>query len=336
MLEDRSILFLKFDRVLKISLVVKFRRYNILPHRLDSIHPTKMPLPYLPMDVWYEILSLLDIDEAFAFSKADPRILGAFIQSKQGIRFRNAINSYMRSNAVYLPVGPISSFVCSVLRDSSLDFSSLISWLGRRFRPFLSSSIVVNIQLFTDLSSTFAFKDSGFASVSSTARDWVVEMKAEDGRASFVSWILIYRASISGFEADDFHQACDGMGKCVVVVKAENGMIAAAYNEDGFSSDGSDSPNLNGFIASVAEDGGCGEIFNRNDQEMGILNNPWYGPVFGGRDLVVSNNYHQNNYSFSSLGDSYGVRGPGVNETTLFGQARFRVVDYEVFKIVIQ
>jgi hypothetical protein len=180
-----------------------------------------MPLPLLPNDIWYEILGLLDIDEAIAFSKADPRFLGAFIESKQGIRFRNAINSYMRSTVVGLPVGPLSSFVRSVLRGSSLDFSSLISWLARRFRPILSSSIVVNTQLFKDLSSTIALKDRGFVSVSSSVSDWTVQIKAEDGGVSYVSWVLLYRASLSGYRAADFHQACDEMGKCVVAVKAE-------------------------------------------------------------------------------------------------------------------
>jgi hypothetical protein len=100
-----------------------------------------MQFSSLPFDLWYEVFGLLDIDEAIAVSKASPRLFGAFIKSKQGIRFRNAINSYMRSGAVDLPVGPLSSFVCSVSRNSSLEFSALISWLAIRFSPVLSSSI---------------------------------------------------------------------------------------------------------------------------------------------------------------------------------------------------
>jgi hypothetical protein len=87
----------------------------------------------------------------------------------------------MCSNAVALPVGTFTSFICSVLRGSSLEFSNLLSWLAIRFRPVLYSSIVVNIKLFTDLSSTIGLKDRGFVSVSSRANDWTVEMKAEDG-----------------------------------------------------------------------------------------------------------------------------------------------------------
>jgi hypothetical protein len=139
-----------------------------------------MSIPYLPLDLWYEVFGLLDIDEAIAVSKAHPRLFGAFIEEKQGIRFRNAINSYMRSNAVVLPVGPLSSFICSVSRNSSLEFSCLFSWLAILLRPVLSSSIVVNSQLFKEFSSTIALKDRGFVSVSSSLNDWTVEMKAEE------------------------------------------------------------------------------------------------------------------------------------------------------------
>jgi hypothetical protein len=289
-----------------------------------------MPFSLLPTDIQHEIFLLLDIDEAIAISKASPRLFGAFIESKQSIRFRNAINSYKRSNAVDLPVGRLSSFVCSVTRNSSLEFSSLYSWLARRFLPVLSSSIVVNSKLFKDLSSTIALKDRGFVDVSSSVTDWTVEMKAEDVSVSSVSWILLYRAA-------DFHQACDGMGKCVVFVKAENGRIAVAYNEDGLTSVKGVSPNLKGFIVSVADDGGCGEIFYRNDHKDGAWNYSSWGPRFGGypADLFISN-CHLGELSLSSLGGSYGI-GPGLNQYALFGrQGDFRVVDYEVFKIVIE
>jgi hypothetical protein len=305
----------------------------------EPILPTKMSISSLPPDLWYEVFELLDIDEAIAVSKASPRLFGAFILSKQGIRFRNAINSYMRSNSVDLPVGPLSSFVCSVTRNSSLEFSSLFSWLGRRFNPVLSSSIVVNSQLLTDLSSTIVLKDRSFVSVSSSVADWAVEMYDEDGNFSSVSWILLYRASLSGYRDTDFHQSCDGMGKCVAVVKAKNGRVAAAYNDDGFTSLLGNSPNLKGFIASVNEDGGCGEVFHRSDQEVGIYNHRSYGPWLANLnyedDLRISNECHQNEYSYSRLGGSYGI-GPGLDQYALFGQERFRVVDYEVFKIVIE
>jgi hypothetical protein len=183
--------------------------------------------------------------------------------------------------------------------SKAIQNQSLSSWLAIRFHPVLSSSIVVNSQLFTDLSSTIAFKDRGFVSVSSSVNEWTVEVKAGDGSVSSVSWIVLYRASLSEYRAADFHQACDGMGKCVVIVHAENGRIGAAYNEDGFTSvKNVRTPSLNGCIASIAVDGGSEEIFHRNNHEVGVLNHPGLGPVFGEspRDLAISTICNQGFY----------------------------------------
>jgi hypothetical protein len=127
------------------------------------------------LDIWYEILILLDIVDEISLSKAFPRFFGAFILSKQVIRFQNAINSYMRSDEVDLPVGPPASFIRFLSRNSSLEYTSLVSWL----RPVLSSSIVLNRKLFEDLSSIIASKDRGFVSVSSSLSSWAAEMKGE-------------------------------------------------------------------------------------------------------------------------------------------------------------
>jgi hypothetical protein len=74
---------------------------------------------------------------------------------------------------------------------------------------------------------------------------------------------------------------------------------------------------------------------HRNDDETGILNHPKTGPWFGDIDLSISSDCHQNEFSYSRLGCSYGTV-PDLNQYALFGQEDFRVVDYEVFKIVIE
>jgi hypothetical protein len=90
-----------------------------------------MPIPSLPLEIWQKILELLDILEAIAISKAHPRFFGAFIKSEQAIRYRIAINSYIRSASVVLPVGPLASFIRYLLRNSSLEFTGLLSSLAR-------------------------------------------------------------------------------------------------------------------------------------------------------------------------------------------------------------
>jgi hypothetical protein len=272
--------------------ILPLKQINPPTHPAPPIHPptnpapinqSKMTLDPLPLDIWYELLLLLDIKEA---------IQKPFLVSLERLSSQSKLSVFaMPSTRICvlcdLPVGPLASFICFLLRDSSLEFTGLLSWIARRIQPVLYSSVDVNRKLFKDLSSTFALKDRGFVSVSSSLSSWNVEMKAEDESACSISWILLFRASISGYRAADFHRACDGMGKCVVVVKTANGMIAAAYNEDVFTSVfESTSPNLNGFIASVDEEGRCGEIFNRNDQAVGIWNFSVSGPDFGSFDTT--------------------------------------------------
>jgi hypothetical protein len=138
-----------------------------------------------------------------------------------------------------------------------------------------------------------------------------------------------------GYRARDFHQACDGEGSCLVFVRAENGRIAVAYNEDGFRSIDYfiGTPNLNGFIVSIDEGGSCGAQFDRwTGIARGVNNYSDYGPVFN-IDLLIRDNCHENDESCSELGNAYGG---GADRNALFGQRNFRVSDYEVFKIVIE
>jgi hypothetical protein len=86
------------------------------------------------------------------------------------------------------------------------------------------------------------------------------------------------------------------MGRCVVVVQTENGRIAAAYNEDGFSSVYCSTINRNGFIVYIEEDGSCGVQYDRNAIQEGIYNTPSFGPRFN-EDLGVSSNCHINELS---------------------------------------
>jgi hypothetical protein len=280
---------------------------------------TKTVFESLPLDIWFDILGTLNIQDAISLSKADPRTFGAFIEDKQVIRFNNAFNT-----------APSPLFHL-VLNESAVGYTLFSSWLDQRL---LKSCIISPNKLFRDISKIIALKDRGFVATTTSLSDWVLSLMSRIGSVCVVSWKLLFKGSLFGFDADDFHQACDGMGNCVVVVRAENGRIAAAYNGDGFSSFIGGSSNLNGFIVSIENDGSIGAQFDRNNRGLGIYNFPDSGPVFG-NDLFISSNCHQNEDSCSMLGSLYGER-PDANETTLFKQEYFRMSDYEVFKIVIE
>jgi hypothetical protein len=204
-----------------------------------------------------------------------------------------------------------------VLRSEEAGYSSFRDWLKRHL---FKSCIVPPRKLFPCLSSIIALKDRGFEALSSALSDWVVYLKAKDGGVCSVSWSLIYRASLYGFDGSDFHQSCDGMGSCVVVLRAENGRFAAAYNDDGFSSFGEATTNRNGFILSIKEDGSCGAQFDRNESRYGTFSNPNSGPDLY-NDLFIFSNCHENELSRSLLGRSYGSSEVGADKSALFGQS---------------
>jgi hypothetical protein len=171
-----------------------------------------------------------------------------------------------------------------------LEYSALLTWLAIRYQPVFSSIIVVNKQLFSDLSSTIALKDRGFVSVSSSLNDWTVEMKDEDGSVSSVSsvsWILLYRASLSGYEAAYFIMLAMEWKSVLLLLRLRMGELQLPSTRMALllfllffkvllltSMD----------LLSLSTK--CGDIFHQNEQECGIWNTPSYGPDFG--DLCSS------------------------------------------------
>jgi hypothetical protein len=168
----------------------------------------------------------INIREACAISKALPRTFGAFIESKQEIRFNNAMSST-----------PSSLFHRVLKLHSTRVYSNFQPWLRERLN---NTCIMPPQKPFAKISSIITLKELGFVTASSSLSEWSVELKSNHEEARFVSWKLVYRASLFGFKASKFHQACDGEGKYVIVVKSEDGRITVAYNEDGFSNQGTE------------------------------------------------------------------------------------------------
>jgi hypothetical protein len=80
-----------------------------------------------PKKICYEMFSLLPIEDAYKISKAFPRTFGAFIESNQVIRFKNAIKS-----------AP-SPLFHRVLNGSESIYSFFHSWLKPRVLSLLKS-----------------------------------------------------------------------------------------------------------------------------------------------------------------------------------------------------
>lgn len=147
-----------------------------------------------------------------------------------------------------------------------------------------------------------------------------------------VHWKLLFRASEHELNPRSFHKHCDWRGPTITLVKAENNMVAAGYNEDDWNSDGKFTKNSNGFIVAVNVHPDTHQISLKKyfrSSEFGCFGTPIWGPSFIGGDAVPDLQVIKD--GSSSLGHAYFAE--GCKEDELFGAKEFRVVEYEVFQI---
>ncbi|KAF9431849.1 Interferon-induced protein 44-like, partial [Entomortierella beljakovae] len=149
---------------------------------------------------------------------------------------------------------------------------------------------------------------------------------------------LQYRASRDGFDASNFHMACDQRGPTLTVVRAENGTIFGGYNSSSWSSHptGVYSTSRTNFLFTLnsREHPQRENIMFpvKGDGLAATYNKLNFGPTFGtGHDLFISSNCNLSSQSSSLMPTSYG--GSGASATILAGSSKFRVQEYEVFLV---
>ncbi|KAI7829753.1 hypothetical protein BC939DRAFT_499879 [Gamsiella multidivaricata] len=150
--------------------------------------------------------------------------------------------------------------------------------------------------------------------------------------------ILQYRATRDGFDAANFHMACDQRGPTLTVIRADNGMIFGGYNSSSWSShpSGVYSASRSNFLFTLKSREHPhreNAIFGINgDGNTAAYNKADFGPTFGiGHDLYLATNCNLNCQSSSIMPSSY--NGVGASTTTLAGSFYFRVQEYEVFMV---
>ncbi|KAF9934648.1 hypothetical protein FBU30_000972 [Linnemannia zychae] len=149
---------------------------------------------------------------------------------------------------------------------------------------------------------------------------------------------LQYRASRDGFDACNFHMACDQRGPTLTVVRADNGLIFGGYNSSSWSShpSGVYSTSRVNFLFTLK---GPGQMLRENmvfgikgDGNAAAYNKADCGPTFGvGHDLYLASNCDITCQSSSTMPSSY--NGPGASTAALAGSLYFRVQEYEVFLV---
>jgi hypothetical protein len=152
------------------------------------------------------------------------------------------------------------------------------------------------------------------------------------------NWMLLYRASVDGFGAVDFHRKCDGQINTLTIVKSVNGNIFGGYTNVAWESQEDEYRTGTGsFLFSFKNQTNSALKFNCIKTEFSINCDGNYGPTFGrGHDLFISNNSNANIESYSNPGNSYQLP-PGYTYNTdqaknlLAGSDNFKVNEIEVF-----
>ncbi|KAF9272069.1 hypothetical protein BGZ68_002760 [Mortierella alpina] len=149
---------------------------------------------------------------------------------------------------------------------------------------------------------------------------------------------LQYRATRDGFDAANFHMACDQRGPTLTVVRAENGAVFGGYNSSSWSSHPSgvySTSRVNFLFTLKSREHPTREnaVFGvKGDGNAAAYNKADYGPTFGvGHDLYLASNCNLTGQSSSTMPSSY--NGPGASTAALAGSFYFRVQEYEVFLV---
>ncbi len=162
-------------------------------------------------------------------------------------------------------------------------------------------------------------------------------------------WALVYRASRDRFEADDFHEKCDGVTSTLTVIKTTNGNVFGGFTEKAWHSSGEQPvSDPNAYIFSLVNKrvkpfkAACS-----NNGERAIFGGSSWGPIFGGDhdnygDIHIASNSNLDcdaQESYSELGYSYQFSmfpvGSDKANSLLAGSHAFKTVDIEVYTRVI-
>ncbi|KAI1312313.1 hypothetical protein EDD11_002967 [Mortierella claussenii] len=172
--------------------------------------------------------------------------------------------------------------------------------------------------------------------------------------------ILLFRASRDGFDAANFHMACDQRGPTLTVVRTITGSVFGGYNSSSWSShpsgaystsqtnflfslktatevsstsgSSSSSPMASRSSGSVIPGGRENAVFViKGNGDAAAYSRADYGPTFGvGHDLCLTSNCNLSSVS-SAMPSTY--HGHGALKTALAGSCYFCVEEYEVFLV---
>jgi hypothetical protein len=179
----------------------------------------------------------------------------------------------------------------------------------------------------------FYFKESVILTdnaFDATLKQWLVEK----GRRIDSTVNLLYRGSIHGKAASNFHTQCDNKGPTITLVRCTGGNIFGGFAPLPWISRQAYSSADNSFLFSLVNPRGAPpqkfDLIKTGDANA-IYDSGSYGPTFGGgHDLHIGNNW---NGCYTKLGITYAYP-TGLGDKTFTGASSFTPAEVEVWQVV--
>ena len=150
---------------------------------------------------------------------------------------------------------------------------------------------------------------------------------------------LIYRGTRDGTLSKNFHEKCDNKGPTITLIKNEKGNIFGGFSSVSWTSLDNYKQAPNSFLFTLTNIYGTNPTkfqLKDNDSSYAIKDNSSCGAIFGGgNDLYISNDFFNNNDTYSYFPSSY-KDSIGKGKSIFTGDPNnneFKIKEIEVFKL---
>ena len=137
---------------------------------------------------------------------------------------------------------------------------------------------------------------------------------------------LIYKASVDGDKAEDFHRKCDSAKSTLVLIETDNNLRFGGFTSCDWSGNAEDKYDDNAFVFSLDK----GRIYDIKPGEKAIGCYPDFGPVFLGCQIKINDDAFTNNGSTYRKNETYQTE---EDFELNGGNEFFKIKDIEVYSI---
>ena len=155
---------------------------------------------------------------------------------------------------------------------------------------------------------------------------FLTECTAASGK-SVSNMKLLYKATVHGFKASDFHGKCDNKAPTLVIIKNDQNQVFGGFTKQNWNHGGW-KQDAEAFIFSVT----ARKKYSIKPDQVAYAIRCYsnYGPTFGGgHDIYICDNSNTSNSSNSYAGHTYN----NVTYQELTGTKNFKCLEIEVFEL---